>query len=157
MKTFGKILLTGALALGGLTVMNVETPKAQAEGASEFCRYICGPKETLNNFTIQLSDTEYRMGQNIILRATNDNTYDVTYKATVEKQYATGWGYVETDFNYQSILPAGTNEDFNAWTFDGNSAGNLNEAGTYRMKIEVTHADGKTDTVYTAPLTLLEQ
>lgn len=43
MKAFGKVLLTGALALGGLTAMNIDTPKANADGASEFCRYICGP------------------------------------------------------------------------------------------------------------------
>ncbi|PFJ19184.1 hypothetical protein COD67_05120 [Bacillus cereus] len=140
MRTFCEILLTGILALGGLTVMNVETPKAQAD---EYCRYMCGPKETLNNFTIQISATKYTMGQSFILRATNDNTYDVRYKATVEKQYATGWEYVETDLNYQSLLPAGTNEDFDVWTWNGNN-GHLNGEGTYRMKIEVTHADGKT-------------
>ena len=50
-KAFGKVLLTGALALGGLTAMNIDTPKAHADGASEFCRYICGPSETLNGFT----------------------------------------------------------------------------------------------------------
>lgn len=70
MKIFSKVLLAGTLALGGLAAMNVETPKIHADEASEYCRYICGPKETLNNFTIQLSDTKYRLGQNIILRAT---------------------------------------------------------------------------------------
>ncbi|WP_176523483.1 hypothetical protein [Bacillus thuringiensis] len=33
MKTFGKVILTGALALGGLTVMNINTPEAHADGA----------------------------------------------------------------------------------------------------------------------------
>ncbi|MGE6617518.1 hypothetical protein [Bacillus mycoides] len=154
MKTFGKVLLAGTLALGGLTAMNVETPKAQADGASEFCRYICGPKETLNNFTIQLSNTEYKMGQNIILRATNDNAYDVHYQASVEKQYDTGWDYYDADFRYGSLLPAGTNvyENFDAETGNG---GAISEPGTYRMKIEVTHADGHVDTMYTAPITLV--
>ena len=41
MKTFGKVLLTGALALGGLTVMNIETPKAHAD-EWDGCHYICG-------------------------------------------------------------------------------------------------------------------
>ena len=40
MKTFGKVLLTGALALGGLTVMNIETPKAHAD-EWDGCHYIC--------------------------------------------------------------------------------------------------------------------
>ncbi|MDZ5610369.1 hypothetical protein U2I54_25925 [Bacillus pseudomycoides] len=149
MKTFGKVLLAGTLALGGLTAMNIDTSRASAD---EYCRYICGPSETLNSFTIQLSATEYRNGQNVILKATNDNSYDTRYKATIEKQYADGWGYVETDFWYQSLLPGGTNEEFYIETGDG---GNINDAGTYRMKIEITHADGHVDTMYTAPITLL--
>lgn len=35
MKAFGKVLLTGALSLGGFTVMNINTPEAHADGASE--------------------------------------------------------------------------------------------------------------------------
>lgn len=153
MKTFSKVVLAGTLALGSLAAMNVETPKAHADGVSEYCRYICGPKETLNNFTIQLSDTKYRLGQNIILRATNDNAYDVHYTASFEKQYNTGWGYYDADFRYSSLLPAGTNvyEDLNAETGNG---GAISEPGTYRMKVEVTHADGRVDTMYTAPITL---
>lgn len=40
MKKFGKVLLAGTLALGGLTAMNIDTSKASAD---EYCRYICGP------------------------------------------------------------------------------------------------------------------
>jgi hypothetical protein len=153
MKIFSKVLLAGTLALGGLAAMNVENLKIHADEASEYCRYICGPKETLNNFTIQLSDTKYRLGQNIILRATNDNPYDVHYTASFEKHYDTGWDYYDADFHYGSLLPAGTNvyEDFDAATGNG---GAISEPGTYRMKIEVTYADGHIDTMYTAPITL---
>lgn len=149
MKTFGKVLLAGTLAFGGLTVMNINTPKAHAD---EYCKYMCGPSATLDNFTIQLSSDSYNMGQSFILRATNDNVYDVTYKATIEKKYTTGWNYYDADFHYQSLLPAGTNEEFDVWTGDG---GAISESGTYRMKIEVTHADSHVDTMYTAPITLL--
>ncbi|WP_342719916.1 hypothetical protein AAG068_28555 (plasmid) [Bacillus paramycoides] len=144
MKTFSKVVLAGILALGSLAAMNVETPKAHADGASEYCRYICDPKETLNNFTIQLSDTTYRLGQNIILRAINDNAYDVHYTASFEKHYDTGWDYYDADFHYGSLLVAGTNlyEDFDTKT--GNNRA-ISEPGTYRMKIEVTHADGHFD------------
>lgn len=47
---FKSVALAGALAIGGVTLMNLETPKTHAD---ENCRYICGPSETLNNFTIQ--------------------------------------------------------------------------------------------------------
>ncbi|PEM58076.1 hypothetical protein [Bacillus wiedmannii] len=154
MKKFGKLLLAGTLALGSLTAMNLETPTAQADRASEYCRYICGPKETLNKFTIQLSDTKYKLGQNIILRATNDNAYDVHYTTSFEKQYDSGWDYYDADFRYGSLLPAGTNvyEDFDATTGNG---GAISLPGTYRMKIVVIHADGHVDTMYTVPITLL--
>lgn len=76
MKTFSKVLLTGALALGGLTAMNIDTPKAHADGASEFCRYICGPSETLNGVTVQVHATEYSFGQNVIARITNGQSHD---------------------------------------------------------------------------------
>lgn len=38
MKTFSKVVLAGTLALGSLAAMNVKTPKAHADGASEYCR-----------------------------------------------------------------------------------------------------------------------
>ena len=98
-KAFSKVLLTGALALGGLTVMNIETPKAHADGVSEFCRYICGPTETLNGVTVQVHATEYSYGQNMIAKITNDRAEDVRYRVTIEKKWASGWGYYETDFN----------------------------------------------------------
>ncbi|MEI4802796.1 hypothetical protein WAZ07_16035 [Bacillus sp. FJAT-51639] len=149
MKTFGKVLLAGTLALGGLTVMNLETLKAHAD---ENCRYICGPSETVNNFTIQLHATEHHMGQNIIVKTTNDKAYDVHYKASIEKQYATGWGYYDADFNWGSMLPAGTNEEIIVSTGNGES---ISETGTFRVKIEVTNVDGSIDTIYTAPVKLL--
>ncbi|MBJ8031862.1 hypothetical protein [Bacillus cereus group sp. N21] len=149
MKTFGKVLLAGTLALGGLTAMNIDTSKASAD---EYCRYICGPSETLNSFTIQLHDTEHRMGQNIIVKATNDRAYDVHYKASIEKQYATDWGYYDADFNWGSMLPAGTNEEIIVSTGNGES---ISETGIFRVKVEVTNADGSIDTMYTAPITLL--
>ncbi|MCW9134709.1 hypothetical protein OF830_28590 [Bacillus paramycoides] len=149
MKTFGKVLLAGTLALGGLTAMNIDTSKASAD---ESCRYICGPSETLNNFTIQLHATEYRFGQNVIAKVTNDKADDVQYKASIEKQYATGWGYYETDFNWGSMLPAGTNEEIVAFSGNGES---IWGTGTFRFKIEVENANGSIDTIYTAPITLL--
>ncbi|HEE9033899.1 TPA: hypothetical protein R2I11_004210 [Bacillus cereus] len=124
MKTFGKVILTGALALGGFTVMNINTPEAHADGASEFCRYICGPSETLNGFTIQLHATEYSFGQNMIAKVTNDRAEDMRYRVTIEKQWANGWG------------------------------GAISENGTYRYKVEITNADGSIDTIYTASMTL---
>ncbi|MED0965691.1 hypothetical protein [Bacillus paramycoides] len=149
MKKFGKLLLAGTLALGGLTAMNLDTSKASAD---EYCRYICGPSETLNSFTIQLHATEHRMGQNIIVKATNDRAYDIHYKASIEKQYATGWGYYDADFNWGSMLPAGTNEEIIVSTGNGES---ISETGTFRVKVEVTNVDGSIDTMYTAPITLL--
>lgn len=85
MKTFGKVILAGALALGDFTVININTPEAHADGASEFCRYICGPSETSNGFTIQLHATEYSFGQNMIAKVTNDRAEDVRYRVTIEK------------------------------------------------------------------------
>ncbi|MGG0758016.1 hypothetical protein [Bacillus paramycoides] len=149
MKKFGKVLLAGTLALGGLAAMNIDTSKASAD---EYCRYICGPSETLNSFTIQLHATEHRMGQNIIVKATNDRAYDIHYKASIEKQYATGWGYYDADFNWGSMLPAGTNEEIIVSTDNGES---ISETGTFRVKVEVTNVDGSIDTMYTAPITLL--
>ncbi|PFE24898.1 hypothetical protein [Bacillus thuringiensis] len=124
MKTFGKILLTGALALGSFTVMNINTPEAHADGASEYCCYISGPSETVNNFTVQLHATEYGFGQNVIARVTNDKAGDVNYRVTLEKQYATGWGR-------------------EIW-----------DDGTYHYKVEVANADGSVDTIYTASITV---
>ncbi|MBJ8055701.1 hypothetical protein JDS87_28260 [Bacillus cereus] len=152
MKKFGKVLLAGTLALGGFTVMNINTPEAHADGASEFCRYICGPSETLNGFTIQLHATEYSFGQNMIAKITNDRAEDVYYRVSIEKKWATGWGYYDSDFIYGSELPAGTNEELSNTTGWG---GNLSENGTYRYKVDITNADGSIDTIYTAPMTLL--
>lgn len=151
MKAFSKVLLTGALALGGLTVMNIETPKAHADGASEFCRYICGPSETLNGVTVQVHATEYSYGQNMIAKITNDRAEDVRYRVTIEKKWASGWGYYETDFNFGSELPAGTNEEFYNTTGWG---GQLSENGEYRYKVKITNTDGSVDTIYTASMTL---
>ncbi|PFB95280.1 hypothetical protein [Bacillus thuringiensis] len=151
MKTFGKVILTGALALGGFTVMSINTPEAHADGASEFCRYICGPSETLNGFTIQLHATEYSFGQNMIAKVTNDRSEDVHYRVTIEKQSASGWGYYDADFRFGSELPAGTNEELYNTTGWG---GAISENGTYRYKVEITNADGSIDTIYTASMTL---
>ncbi|EJV56369.1 hypothetical protein BWGOE3_34290 [Bacillus mycoides] len=153
MKTFGKVLLTGALALGGFTAMNINTSKAHADGASEYCRYICGPSETVNNFTIQLHATEYGFGQNVIAKVTNDRAESVNYKVSIEKQYETGWDYYETWFNWNSMLPAGTNEEI--VTFSGNGE-DIWDAGTFRYKVEVTNADSSVDTIYTAPMTITQ-
>lgn len=111
------------------------------------------PKETLNNFTIQLSDTKYRLGQNIILRATNDNPYDVHYTASFENTMIlvgiimtlifTMVHYYQLEQMYMKIL-----------IFATGNGGAISEPGTYRMKIEVTYADGHIDTMYTAPITL---
>ncbi|MDZ4443512.1 hypothetical protein ORM30_24120 [Bacillus cereus] len=151
METFGKVILAGALALGGFTVMNINTPEAHAEGASEFCRYICGPSKTLNDFTIQLHGTEYSFGQNMIAKVTNDRAEDVRYRVTIEKQWASGWGYYDADFRFGSELPAGTNEELYNTTGWG---GAISEDGTYRYKVEITNADGPIDTIYTASMTL---
>lgn len=124
--------------------MKLETPKAHAD---ENCRYICGPSKTLNNFTIQLHATQHYMGQNIIVKTTNDKNYDVHYKVSIEKQYATGWGYYDADFNWGSMLPAGTNEEIIVSTGNGES---IIETGTFRMKVEVENAAGSIDTMYTA-------
>ncbi|MFK4011843.1 hypothetical protein [Bacillus cereus] len=124
METFGKVILAGALALGGFTVMNINTPEAHADRASEFCRYICGPSKTLNDFTIQLHATEYSFRQNMIAKVTNNRAEDVRYRVTIEKQWASGWG------------------------------GAISENGTYRYKVEITNADGPIDTIYTASMTL---
>ncbi|PFF30028.1 hypothetical protein CN327_24950 [Bacillus cereus] len=151
MKTFGKVLLTGALALGGFTVMNINTLEAHADGASEYCRYICGPSETVNGFKIQLHASEYSFGQNMIARVTNDRAESVHYRVTIEKKWATGWNYYDADFRFGSELPAGTNEEFDASTGWG---GAISENGTYRYKVEITNADGSVDTIYTAAMTL---
>ena len=66
-KTFGKVLLTGALALGGLTVMNIETPKAHAD-EWDGCHYICGHGETVNGVTVQVHSTQVTFGNSVIAK-----------------------------------------------------------------------------------------
>ena len=90
-KTFGKVLLTGALALGGLTAMNIDTPKAHADGASEFCRYICGPSETVNGVTVQVHSTQVTFGNSVIARITNDRAEEIHYNVSLEKKYGDRW------------------------------------------------------------------
>ena len=87
-KTFGKVLLTGALALGGLTAMNIDTPKAHADGASEFCRYICGPSETVNGVTVQVHSTQVTFGNSVIARITNDRAEEIHYNVSLERNMA---------------------------------------------------------------------
>ena len=67
MKTFSKVLLTGALALGGLTAMNIETPKAHAD-EWDGCHYICGPGETVNGVTVQVHSTQVTFGNSVIAK-----------------------------------------------------------------------------------------
>lgn len=102
MKTFGKVLLTGALALGGLTAMNIDTPKAHADGASEFCRYICGPSETVNGVTVQVHSTQVTFGNSVIARITNDRAEEIHYNVSLEKKYGDRWGEFETNFRWQN-------------------------------------------------------
>ena len=66
-KAFSKILLTGALALGVLTVMNIETPKAHAD-EWDGCHYICGPGETVNGVTVQVHSTQVTFGNSVIAK-----------------------------------------------------------------------------------------
>ena len=73
------------------------------------------------------------------------------YRVTIEKKWASGWGYYETDFNFGSELPAGTNEEFYNTTGWG---GQLSENGEYRYKVEIKNVDGSVDTIYTASMTL---
>ncbi|EJR72180.1 hypothetical protein IK7_06006 [Bacillus cereus VD156] len=89
------------------------------------------------------------MGQNIIVKATNDKDYDVQYKASIEKKYATGWDYYDADFNWSSMLPAGTNEEIIVSTGNGES---IAETGTFRMKVEIENAAGSIDKMYTVPV-----
>lgn len=152
MKTFGKVLLTGALALGGFTVMNIDTPKAHADGASEFCLYICGPSETVNGVTVQVHATEYRFGQNVIARITNDRTEDIHYNVSIEKKYGDSWGEYDTFFNWKNQwVPAGSNDEISTFTGYGEDIG---DNGTYRYKVEIVSADGSVDTIYTAGMTV---
>ncbi len=101
MKAFSKVLLTGALALGGLTVMNIETPKAHAD-EWDGCHYICGPGETVNGVTVQVHATEYSFGQNVIARITNKRAEDIHYNVSIEKKYGDNWGEYDTFFHWQN-------------------------------------------------------
>ena len=87
MKTFGKVLLTGALALGGLTVMNIETPKAHAD-EWDGCHYICGPGETVNGVTVQVHSTQVTFGNSVIARITNDRAEEIHYNVSLERNMA---------------------------------------------------------------------
>lgn len=110
MKAFSKVLLTGALALGGLTAMNIDTPKAHADGASEFCRYICGPSETVNGVTVQVHSTQVTFGNSVIARITNDRAEEIHYNVSLEKKYGDRWGEFETNFRWQNQwVPAESN------------------------------------------------
>ncbi|MGN4540750.1 hypothetical protein [Bacillus cereus group sp. MYBK95-2] len=152
MKAFSKVLLTGALALGGLTVMNIETPKAHADAASEFCRYICGPSETLNGVTVQVHSTQVTFGNSVIARITNDRAEDIHYNVSIEKKYGDNWGEYDTFFHWQNQwVPAGSNDEISTFTGYGE---NISDNGTYRYKVEVVSADGSVDTIYTAGMTV---
>ncbi|AMR05738.1 hypothetical protein [Bacillus thuringiensis] len=152
MKTFGKASLTGALALGGFTVMNIKTPEAHADGASEFCRYICVPSETVNSVTVQLHATEYRFGQNVIAKVTNNRSEDIHYNVSIKKKYGDSWGEYETFFNWKNQwVPAGGNDEI--ITFSGYDE-NIWDTGTFRYKVEIVSADGSLDTIYTAAMTV---
>ena len=87
MKTFSKVLLTGALALGGLTVMNIETPKAHAD-EWDGCHYICGPGETVNGVTVQVHSTQVTFGNSVIARITNDRAEEIHYNVSLERNMA---------------------------------------------------------------------
>ena len=104
MKTFGKVLLTGALALGGLTVMNIETPKAHAD-EWDGCHYICGPGETVNGVTVQVHSTQVTFGNSVIARITNDRAEEIHYNVSLEKKYGDRWGEFETNFRWQNQWP----------------------------------------------------
>ncbi|TFZ11835.1 hypothetical protein [Bacillus cereus] len=151
MKAFSKILLTGALALGGLTVMNIETPKAHAD-EWDGCHYICGPGETVNGVTVQVHATEYSFGQNVIARITNKRAEDIHYNVSIEKKYGDNWGEYDTFFHWQNQwVPAGSNDENSTFTGYGE---NISDNGTYRYKVEVVSADGSVDTIYTAGMTV---
>ncbi|MGN4256015.1 hypothetical protein ACTFO4_20665 [Bacillus cereus group sp. MYBKT14-1] len=151
MKAFSKVLLTGALALGGLTVMNIETPKAHAN-EWDGCHYICGPGETVNGVTVQVHATEYSFGQNVIARITNKRAEDIHYNVSIEKKYGDNWGEYDTFFHWQNQwVPAGSNDEISTFTGYGE---NISDNGTYRYKVEVVSADGSVDTIYTAGMTV---
>ncbi|MDA2298192.1 MULTISPECIES: hypothetical protein [Bacillus] len=151
MKAFSKVLLTGALALGGLTVMNIETPKAHAD-EWDGCHYICGPGETVNGVTVQVHATEYSFGQNVIARITNKRAEDIHYNVSIEKKYGDNWGEYDTFFHWQNQwVPAGSNDEISTFTGYGE---NISDNGTYRYKVEVVSADGSVDTIYTAGMTV---
>lgn len=90
MKAFSKVLLTGALALGVLTVMNIETPKAHAD-EWDGCHYICGPGETVNGVTVQVHSTQVTFGNSVIARITNDRAEEIHYNVSLEKKYGDRW------------------------------------------------------------------
>jgi len=150
-KTFGKVLLTGALALGGLTVMNIETPKAHAD-EWDGCHYICGPGETVNGVTVQVHSTQVTFGNSVIARITNDRAEEIHYNVSLEKKYGDRWGEFETNFRWQNQwVPAGSNDEIATFTGYGDD---IYEDGTYRYKVEIKGADGSIDTIYTAGMTV---
>ncbi|ABY44202.1 MULTISPECIES: hypothetical protein [Bacillus] len=149
MKKLATIALTVALALGGLTVMNINTPEAQA---SEDCHYICGPSETVNGVTVQVHATEYTFGGNVIARITNNRAEDIHYNVSIEKKYGDNWGEYDTFFHWQNQwVPAGANDEISTFTGYGE---NIYDNGTYRYKVEIVSADGSVDTIYTAAMTV---
>ncbi|QWG31098.1 hypothetical protein EXW58_26965 (plasmid) [Bacillus mycoides] len=151
MKKLATIALTGALALGGLTVMNLDTPKAHADEANE-CRYICGPSETVNGVTVQVHSTEVTFGNSTIARITNNRAEDIHYNVTLEKKRGDSWGEFETNFHWQNQwVPAGSNDEISTFTGYGDD---IYDNGTYRYKVEIVSADGSVDTIYTAGMTV---
>ncbi|MDM5259390.1 hypothetical protein [Bacillus toyonensis] len=151
MKKLATIALTGALALGGLTVMNLDTPKAQAE-EWDGCHYICGPGETVNDVTVKIHSTQVTFGNSLIARITNDRAEEIHYNVSIEKKNGDSWGEFETNFKWNNQwVPAGSYDEISTFTGNGDD---VYENGTYRYKVEVVSADGSIDTIYTAGMTV---
>lgn len=113
---------------------------------------MCGPSETVNGVTVQLNATEYRFGQNVIAKVTNDRAEDIHYNVSIEKKYGDNWGEYETFFNWKNQwVPAGRNDKI--ITFSGYDE-NIWDTGTFRYKVEIVSADGSLDTIYTAAMTV---
>ncbi|AKR12593.1 hypothetical protein AC241_28035 (plasmid) [Bacillus thuringiensis] len=152
MKKLATIALTGALALGGLTVINLDTPKAHADEFNEGCHYICGPSETVNGVTVQVHSTQVTFGNSTIARITNNRAEDIYYNVSLEKKYGDSWGEFETSFHWQNQwVPAGSNDEISTFTGYGQ---NIYDTGTYRYKVEVVSADDSVETIYTAGMTV---
>ncbi|MFJ8415022.1 hypothetical protein [Bacillus paramycoides] len=151
MKKLATIALTGALALSGLTVMNIDTPKAHADDW-DGCHYICGPGETVNGVTVKIHSTQVTFGNSTIARITNERAEDIHYNVSIEKKYGDNWGYYDSSFNWKNQwVPAGGYDEISTFTGPGDYIG---DTGTYRYKVEVVSADGSVDTIYTAGMTV---